>query len=61
MLFDAASGITKVDQVEARYRRAVEKGLLMTQALTDQAWGHRSFCYAAVCVRWRSMRRLTAP
>ena len=36
--------VIEVDQLEARYRRAVEKALPITQSLTDQAWGHRSFC-----------------
>ena len=36
--------VIEVDQVEACYQRAVAKGLPITQALTDQAWGHRSFC-----------------
>jgi catechol 2,3-dioxygenase-like lactoylglutathione lyase family enzyme len=36
--------VIEVDQVEDRYRRAVDKGLPITQALTDQVWGHRSFC-----------------
>jgi uncharacterized glyoxalase superfamily protein PhnB len=36
--------VIEVDQVEDRYQRAVDKGLPSTQALTDQAWGHRSFC-----------------
>jgi catechol 2,3-dioxygenase-like lactoylglutathione lyase family enzyme len=36
--------VIEVDQVEARYQRAVDKGLPITRALTDQAWGHRSFC-----------------
>jgi catechol 2,3-dioxygenase-like lactoylglutathione lyase family enzyme len=34
----------EVDEPETRYRRAVEKGLPITQELTDQEWGHRSFC-----------------
>jgi catechol 2,3-dioxygenase-like lactoylglutathione lyase family enzyme len=36
--------VIEVDQGEDRYQRAVDKGLPITQALTDQAWGHRSFC-----------------
>jgi catechol 2,3-dioxygenase-like lactoylglutathione lyase family enzyme len=36
--------VIEVDQVEARYRRALEKGLPIQQALKDQDWGHRSFC-----------------
>ncbi len=36
--------VIEVDELETRYRRAMEKGLPITQALTDQAWGHRSFC-----------------
>lgn len=30
--------------VEARYERAVAKRLAIKEPLTDQAWGHRSFC-----------------
>ncbi|HEX7251608.1 MAG TPA: VOC family protein [Thermoanaerobaculia bacterium] len=30
--------------VEARYERAVAKGLPIKEPLTDQTWGHRSFC-----------------
>ena len=36
--------VVEVDELEARYRKAVEKGLPITQELTDQEWGHRSFC-----------------
>ncbi len=36
--------VIEVDQVEARYQRAVEKGLPIKQKLMDQDWGHRSFC-----------------
>jgi catechol 2,3-dioxygenase-like lactoylglutathione lyase family enzyme len=36
--------VIEVDQVEARYQRAVEKGLPIKQELKDQGWGHRSFC-----------------
>jgi catechol 2,3-dioxygenase-like lactoylglutathione lyase family enzyme len=36
--------VIEVDDVDARYARAVEKGLPIKQALTDQHWGHRSFC-----------------
>jgi catechol 2,3-dioxygenase-like lactoylglutathione lyase family enzyme len=34
----------EVDDIESRYRRAVEKGLMIKQELTDQEWGHKSFC-----------------
>jgi catechol 2,3-dioxygenase-like lactoylglutathione lyase family enzyme len=36
--------VIEVDEVEARYQRVVDKGLPITQGLTDQDWGHRSFC-----------------
>jgi catechol 2,3-dioxygenase-like lactoylglutathione lyase family enzyme len=36
--------VIEVDEVEASYQRAVVNGVPVTQALTDQAWGHRSFC-----------------
>ncbi len=36
--------VVEVDDVEREYRRAVDKGLPITQTLTDQEWGHRSFC-----------------
>ena len=36
--------VIEVDQLEDRYRRAVEKGLPIKQELQDQYWGHRSFC-----------------
>jgi catechol 2,3-dioxygenase-like lactoylglutathione lyase family enzyme len=36
--------VIEVDQVEACYQRAVDKGLPITQELKDQDWGHRSFC-----------------
>ena len=36
--------VIEVDQVEARYQRAIEKGLPVKQELKDQEWGHRSFC-----------------
>jgi catechol 2,3-dioxygenase-like lactoylglutathione lyase family enzyme len=36
--------VIEVDDLEDRYRRAVEKGLPIKQKLTDQDWGHRSFC-----------------
>jgi catechol 2,3-dioxygenase-like lactoylglutathione lyase family enzyme len=36
--------VIEVDRVEERYRRAVAKGLAITQELRDQDWGHRSFC-----------------
>ena len=36
--------VIEVDQVQALYQRAVEKGLPIQQNLKDQQWGHRSFC-----------------
>ena len=36
--------VIEVDDVEGEYRRSVEKGLPIKQKLTDQKWGHRSFC-----------------
>jgi uncharacterized glyoxalase superfamily protein PhnB len=36
--------VIEVDEVEAHYQRAVDKGLPITQGLTDQDWGHRGFC-----------------
>lgn len=36
--------VFELDQMEAHYQRAVNKGLTITQALTDQVWGHQSFC-----------------
>ncbi|MGB7624344.1 MAG: VOC family protein [Terriglobia bacterium] len=36
--------VIEVNDLEDRYRRAVEKGLPIQQELTDQAWGHMSFC-----------------
>jgi putative acetyltransferase len=36
--------VVEIDQVDSRYRRIMEKGLAIQQELTDQAWGHRSFC-----------------
>lgn len=36
--------IIEVDDPEARHARAVQKGLPIRQPLTDQPWGHRSFC-----------------
>lgn len=36
--------VIEMDQLEARYQRAVEKGLPIKQKLKDQDWGHRSFC-----------------
>ena len=36
--------VIEVDDVEEEYRRAVGKGLPIKQRLTDQTWGHRSFC-----------------
>jgi uncharacterized glyoxalase superfamily protein PhnB len=36
--------VIEVVEIEARYRRAIEKGLSISQELKDQSWGHRSFC-----------------
>lgn len=36
--------VIEVDDVDARYAGAVANGLAVQQPLTDQAWGHRSFC-----------------
>ncbi len=36
--------VMEVDDVERMYRRAVEKRLPIVQELTNQEWGHRSFC-----------------
>ncbi|MFI5176465.1 MAG: VOC family protein [Terriglobia bacterium] len=36
--------VIEVNDLEDRYRRAVEKGLPIQQELTDQEWGHKSFC-----------------
>jgi len=35
--------VIEVDDLEERYRRAVEKGLPILQELMDQDWGHKSF------------------
>ena len=36
--------VIEVDDVDERYRRAVERRLPIQQPLADQEWGHRSFC-----------------
>ena len=36
--------VIEVDDVDARYRQALEKRLPIQQELKDQSWGHRSFC-----------------
>jgi catechol 2,3-dioxygenase-like lactoylglutathione lyase family enzyme len=36
--------VIEVDDLENCYRRAVEKGLTIKQELTNQEWGHKSFC-----------------
>jgi catechol 2,3-dioxygenase-like lactoylglutathione lyase family enzyme len=36
--------VIEVGEVEALYQRVVDRGLPVTQPLTDQAWDHRSFC-----------------
>jgi len=39
-----ASMVMEVADVDEVYRRSVEKKLPVTEGLTDQSWGHRSFC-----------------
>ena len=36
--------VIAVEDVTQQYLRAVDKGLPITQTLTNQEWGHRSFC-----------------
>jgi hypothetical protein len=36
--------VLEVEAVDDHFRRAVAKGLPIKQELTDQRWGHRSFC-----------------
>lgn len=36
--------VIEVVDVDALHRRSVERRLPVTQGLTDQSWGHRSFC-----------------
>ncbi|MGH7859947.1 MAG: VOC family protein [Candidatus Binatia bacterium] len=36
--------VIEVEDVDRQYRRAVEKGLPIQQKITDQTWGHRTFC-----------------
>jgi len=36
--------VIEVDDVDGQYRRAAAKKLPVVQPLTDQSWGHRSFC-----------------
>jgi catechol 2,3-dioxygenase-like lactoylglutathione lyase family enzyme len=36
--------VIEVDDVAEQYRRAVANKLPIVQPLTDQSWGHRSFC-----------------
>jgi catechol 2,3-dioxygenase-like lactoylglutathione lyase family enzyme len=36
--------VIEVEDVDARYADAVAKRLPVQQALTEQSWGHRSFC-----------------
>ena len=36
--------VVEVHDVDAWYAHAVAQALPLQQALTDQAWGHRSFC-----------------
>ncbi len=35
--------VVETDDVDAWYRRVLEKGLPVKEPLTDQKWGHRSF------------------
>jgi catechol 2,3-dioxygenase-like lactoylglutathione lyase family enzyme len=39
-----ASIVIEVDDVDAVHRRVAAKQLPVTQELTNQSWGHRSFC-----------------
>jgi catechol 2,3-dioxygenase-like lactoylglutathione lyase family enzyme len=39
-----ASMVIEVPDVDAVHRRALDRGLPVTQAPTNQSWGHRSFC-----------------
>ncbi|HZE99708.1 MAG TPA: VOC family protein [Planctomycetota bacterium] len=36
--------VVEVDDVDAVHHRAMAKKLWVTQGLTNQSWGHRSFC-----------------
>jgi catechol 2,3-dioxygenase-like lactoylglutathione lyase family enzyme len=36
--------VIEVDDVDARYKQAIERRLPIKQELKDQGWGHRSFC-----------------
>lgn len=36
--------VIEVSDADAAHRRAVERQLPVTQGLTNQSWGHRSFC-----------------
>jgi catechol 2,3-dioxygenase-like lactoylglutathione lyase family enzyme len=36
--------VIEVEDPDVRYARAVQSGLPIRQPLTDQPWGHRSFC-----------------
>lgn len=36
--------VIEVDDLDARYKRVVEKGIALQQDLKSQSWGHRSFC-----------------
>jgi len=39
-----ASIVIEVDDLDDAHRRSVAKKLPLTQPLTNQSWGHRSFC-----------------
>lgn len=36
--------VIEIEDVDRTYRQVIERGLPIQQALTMQAWGHRSFC-----------------
>jgi catechol 2,3-dioxygenase-like lactoylglutathione lyase family enzyme len=36
--------VIEVEDVDAEYRRAVDRRLSIRQELADQEWGHRGFC-----------------
>ena len=36
--------VIEVDDVDAQHRRAVDKGVPISQELKTQSWGHRTFC-----------------
>ncbi len=42
-ILSASGEPIETDDVDAWYRRVLEKGLPVKEPLTDQKWGHRSF------------------